>query len=144
MGQPFLLTPSYDLGRATGTASAAAAAATTNPLLTSQSYVPPTSLAGISPGQRPDLEQLKLQYDQLQQQLFQQQLLLQHHHQQQQQLQQQAGGSGGGGGGGGGGRGGAGSQTGRGASQSQSQETDSEGTEGVSQVKGIIDRCTCT
>ena len=74
MGQPFLLTPTYDASRQ-------------NPLFASggsQPFTPPSTLAGISPGPK-DLEQLKLQYDRLQQQLIQQQLLLQqglqHQHQ---------------------------------------------------------------
>ncbi len=76
MGQPFLLTPSYDRG-----------GGSSNPLFSSQGFTPPTTLpAGATPGPR-DLEQLKLQYDRLQQQMLQQQLLLQQglqHHLQQQ------------------------------------------------------------
>ena len=76
MGQPFLLTPTVD--------------ARSNPLFSSATFTPPTTLAGTSPGQQRDFEHLKHQYDRLQQQILQQQLLLQQglHHHQQQLLQQ--------------------------------------------------------
>lgn len=63
MGQPFLLTPNYDPTRQ-------------NPLFSSQtsSFTPPSTLAGLSPS-RKDLEQLKHQYEKVQQQLLQQQQL---------------------------------------------------------------------
>lgn len=74
MGQPFLLTPSYDSRQ--------------NPLFTSQSYsTPPTSSlpAGLSPNiGGMNLEQLKLQYERTQQ-MIQQQLL----YTQMQMMQQQ-------------------------------------------------------
>ena len=63
MGQPFLLTPTYDSRQ--------------NPLFSSQGYTPPTS--GLPPGLSPgiglqNLEQLKQQYE-MTQQMIQQQLL---------------------------------------------------------------------
>ena len=78
MGQPFLLTPTYDSRQ--------------NPLFTSQSYnTPPASslaAAGLSPSiGGMSLEQLKLQYERTQQ-MIQQQLLFS---QMQNMLQQQQG-----------------------------------------------------
>ena len=89
MGQPFLLTPTYDRSA--------------NPLANSQGP-PPSSLAtgsSVNPNMMKDLEQLKQQYERTTQ-LIQQQLLLsqmsmmhQHQHQsQQQQSQHQTGGEG--------------------------------------------------
>jgi len=70
MGQPFLLTPNYDPSRQ-------------NPLFGSpSSFTPPTTLPGISPSLK-DLEQLKHQYERVQQQLLQQQLFLSQTFQQQ-------------------------------------------------------------
>ena len=75
MGQPFLLTPTYDTRQ--------------NPLNT-QGLTPPTSLpTGFSPNIK-DFEQLKQQYERTQQ-LIQQQLLLSQMIQQQQQHQQGSG-----------------------------------------------------
>lgn len=77
MGQPFLLTPSYDSRQ--------------NPLFNSQSYAtpPPSSLAtattGLSPNVSGNLEQLKQQYERtqqlIQQQLFYAQMQMLHHQQ---------------------------------------------------------------
>ena len=69
MGQPFLLTPNMDPRQ--------------NPMLSQQSFTPPPS--SLSPNVR-DLEQLKQQYERVQQQLLQQQLFIsqQLQHQQQQ------------------------------------------------------------
>ena len=71
MGQPFLLTPNYDPSRQ-------------NPLFgsPSSSFTPPTTLPAISPSLK-DLEQLKHQYEKVQQQLLQQQLFLSQTFQQQ-------------------------------------------------------------
>ena len=84
MGQPFLLTPNVDPRQ--------------NPLLSQTTFTPPplSSSSSLSPNVR-DLEQLKHQYERVQQQLLQQQLFIsqQLHHQQQQMLGGKEGGGGG-------------------------------------------------
>ena len=80
MGQPFLLTPTYDRS--------------SHPLLNSQG-APPSSLASgnVNPNMMKDLEQLKQQYERttqlIQQQLLLSQMSMMHQHQQQSQQQQQ-------------------------------------------------------
>ena len=140
MGQPFLLTPTYDRS--------------VNPLMNSQG-APPTSLAsGVNPNVMKDLEQLKQQYERTTQLIQQQLLLSQMTSMMTQQSQQQppqhhqadGGGSEGtgdggtsqtGGGGGGGGGGGEGQMEGTNLASQVVSTSLPGGTQGPSQVRGV-------